>query len=365
MKPLRVGLIGAGNISKAHMRAFVEHPDRVCLAAVCDVSADAAHQRAAEHGVSSSSVYTDAEKMLREATIDAVDICTTHASHADLTILAASQGRHVLVEKPMATTLGQCRAMIEAADRAGTILMVAQMQRYDPSYRGIRRLVAEGTLGAIRACRLDAMQNLRGYVLPGHWLYDGAVAGGGIVISVMIHPIDLMRYLIGDVRRVTAACRTIDSAFINGAEDYAAGVIEFKNGAIGDLFGTYSSTRHPYSESFYIFGERGTVCSLPVPGSYRGPALVSLANDGPLINWNQQYAGFAAATPDREDLPTEDAFTNEILHFERCCRTGAEPLTSGRDNLRSVAVVQGIYESARAGGVPVDIDQLLAAGGGR
>lgn len=135
-KPLRVGLIGAGAVCGLHLPAYREFSDRVALAAVCDLSEDAARNRAHEAGV--ELVYTNPIEMLREAAIDALDICTTHDQHAPLAIAGAESGRHVLVEKPMACSMEECRAMVDAADEAGVTLMVAHYQRLVPTHRAAR-----------------------------------------------------------------------------------------------------------------------------------------------------------------------------------------------------------------------------------
>ncbi len=348
MEPLKIGLIGCGGISGAHMRAYREHPDKIRLVAVCDVVADNARRRAAELG--GVSVYADLNQMLREADMQAVDICTIHDQHAGNAIAALQAGKHVLVEKPMACSLRECRDMIAAADKADRILMVAQMQRYDPSYQALKNIIQSGELGPIRAVRIDAMQNGPEVLTGNAWLLDGRRAGGGIVISVAVHRIDLVRYLVGEITRVTAVTRCLHPVFKNGAEDYAVAILEFANGAIGELFGTYSGFRQPYSEMFMIFGDDGAVHSVPQLGRGGGPAFVaSRRRSEPFKKFDDMFQGFFPVAPEPGSLPTGNPFCNELLHFSDCCRTGREPLSSGRDNLGTMKVIFGIYESARRG----------------
>lgn len=352
-EPFKIGLVGAGGISRAHSRAFQQFPEQVQLAAVCDIREAAAAQRAQEAGA--GAVYTDLDRMLAEADIDAVDICTSHDQHLDTVLAAARAGKHVLVEKPMAVSMDECRRMVDAAADAGVTYMVAQCQRYNPSYRGVRKLVRGGELGAIRAVRFDSNQNLPAFLPTEHWLFDAEKAGGGIVISVSVHRIDLMRYLVGDIVRVTGACRTTSPIFRNGAENYAAAVLEFENGAIGDLFATYTGYRMPWGEQFMIYGDDGAIHAVPALGDYQGPAMkVTKKDDHRIEGWDDQYRGWAPVEPDREGLPSDDEFVNEILHFADCCRSGREPDSSGRDNLKTMAVIFGIYESSRTG-KPVDV----------
>ncbi|NJL73385.1 MAG: Gfo/Idh/MocA family oxidoreductase [Candidatus Competibacteraceae bacterium] len=183
-----------------------------------------------------------------------------------------------------------------------------------------------------------------------HWLLDGKAAGGGIVISVSVHRIDLMRFLVGDVKRVSAVGRTSHAAFKNGAEDFVSAVMEFENGAIGEMFGTYSGYRMPWGEMFMIFGERGTIHAVPELGGYLGEARIASA-DSPhkITGWEDQYAGFEPLVAPDAGLETNDEFVNQLLHFAQCVHTSSEPWSSGRDNLGTMKVVFGIYESLRTG----------------
>lgn len=348
---LKVGLIGAGSIAGAHVAAYRNHPDQVCLAAVCDVQAEAALQRAADAGLTASSrtIYTDAAAMLAQAEIDAVDICTAHHLHEPLALAAIQAGKHVLLEKPPATSLAGGRALVAAAEQAGVTLMVAQMQRFNPRFRAIHTLIEGGELGALRAVRLDAMQNMPDLMPHSSWLFDGAQAGGGVTISVAVHKIDLARYLVGEVKQVSALRRTVREPFRHGAEDYVAALLEFENGAIGELFGTYSGFRAPWGEMLTIFGDDGVV---HVTHDYGGNEQVVYATRRRMPNlddFNDIYTTLTPLPPDRTGLPSDDAFANEILHFAECCRTGAEPLTSGRDNIKTLKVILGIYAAAESG----------------
>lgn len=360
--PLRLGLIGCGGISNAHARAYrTLGSGLVRVVATADTLLDLAERRGQE--LEAEQVTTDYREILANPQVEAVDICLPHHLHAEVAIEAAQAGRHVLIEKPMACSMAECKAMVAAAEKAGTTLMVAQVQRYVPSYRGVRRLLASGELGAIRAVRFDAVQNLHEILPSTHWLFDGRLAGGGIVISVSVHKIDLVRYLVGDILRVAAFCRPGALPYKNGAEDYASAIVEFENGAIGEHFATYSGFRMPYSEMFMLFGDDGAIHALPEAGKSTGPALyVSRQHDGAPLDargWARAYTGFLPVEPVRDGLPSDDPFANEIAHFVECCRTGREPLSSGRDNLRTMAVIFAIYESARRGGEPVRISDVM------
>lgn len=350
--PFQIGLVGAGGISRAHLLAFKAFPDQLKLTAVCDINREAAEKFVEEAG-GGIPIYDSVEDMLSAGGFDAVDLCTVHSEHYPQAKAALEAGYPVLIEKPFATRIEDCEELVELADKKDLCLMIGQCQRFDPSYVAARKAIRTGVLGEIRGVRFDCMQNLEFYVKPGHWLWDGDLAGGGIVISVMVHRLDLMRYLVGDVKRVTAVGRSFHKDMINGAEDFVTAILEFENGAVGEAFGTYVGYRLPYSESFMIFGEKGTVHAVPDKGQWMGPAMIAV--DGEERGKDESaFAGFETIEGDPL-MVHELGFVNEILHFAECCRSGREPDSSGRDNLKTMKVIFGIMESIKTG-KPVEIE---------
>jgi predicted dehydrogenase len=119
-----------------------------------------------------------------------------------------------------------------------------------------------------------------------------------------------------------------------------------------------SAFRSPWSEQLLVFGERGTIHASPAPGNVRSRAFVaSERRSAPVGEWADQFGGFEPVDVAFEELPSESGQVNEILHFASCCATGAEPLSSGRDNLGTMKLIAGIYESARIG-APVELADL-------
>ena len=350
--PLKVGLLGAGVISNSHLRAYLEHPDRVQLTAVCDMAEPRAQEFAKKAGV--EAVYTDFDKMLREADIDAVDNCTFHPQHAPLTIAAAEAGKNVIVEKPMATSVQECRDMIAAADKAGVTLMVAQNLRYSPYAAAVKRFIDEGKLGDILAVRTHLIG--RGGSREGYERYADAKLGGGTLQAVQVHHIDLLRYYVGNVKRLTGVCKSLGPGMLNGAEDMVVAALEFENGALGDLFAGPGET--PERTSYMVFGSNGTIHSTPetLPEhEHFGTIMFALKEEGDLQR--RPTPTFEPIDTSATDLPSTNGFVNEILHFEECVRTGREPISSGRDNIGTIKIIHGIFESSRTG-KPVDLDDL-------
>ena len=366
-EPLKIGLIGSGGIANRHLTAYLNHRDRVQLMAVCDIVEDAARDYARRAGV--EAVYLDADEMLREADIEAVDICTSHNTHAPLAVAAARAGKHVIVEKAMAPTLQGCRDMIDAADGAGVILMIAQHLRYSPEARAAKRLIEDGKLGEIQAVRTHLMGGGNARPREGHWM-DDRNRGGGMLMVTTVHHLDLLRYYAGNVKRVTGVCKSLAPHLQNGAEDLVSATLEFENGAIGDVFGIGNSLA-PEGRGYMLIGSNGTLHStMPKPGQsdasptrHFGDLMFSLK--GAELNPRDARDRQRIINPPFEpldtsdiDLPTPDYFVNEILHFAQCCGTGTEPISSGRDNIETIKIIMGIFESSRRGGQPVDLDDL-------
>ena len=380
--PMKVGLIGTGGISNRHMIPYLERPDRVQLTAVCDIVEPLAQEYAKKAGV--DEIYLDFEEMLQKADIDAVDICTGHSSHAPLAIAAANAGKHVIVEKAMAHTLQGCKDMIEAADNTGVTLMVAQHLRYSPESRAVKRFIDEGNLGEIRAVRTHTIGGGGGDRRPDDWMKDGK-AGGGVMLVQSVHHLDLLRFYVGNVKRVMGLSRSIQPNFLNGADDLVAATLEFENGAVGDVMASWSTPVSPEGMSYMIFGSEGTVHSTPptldqsleAPVRQFGTIMYGVRDrkreeeqtramqSGPLrrpltrerLALMMRRPSFQPLPTGDNDLPSDDYFINEILHWEECCRTGNEPISSGHDNLETMKIIFGIFESSRTGKV-IDLADL-------
>ncbi len=330
-----------------HLPAYLKFPDKVQLTAVCDIRQEAVKSFAKTAKI--SAIYNDFEKMLKEEDIDAVDICTIHDQHKFQTIIAAEAGKHILLEKPMACTLQDCRDMVRATEKAGVNFMIAQVLRYLPSSQGVLSLIQDEELGSIRAVRGDSILK-QSLILPhDHWMFDGNRAGGGVLITLSIHLIDLLRYFLGDVKKVSGICKTMSPLFINGAEDFSSATLEFKSGAIGNIFASLSIGRTPWNIKYLIYGDSGTIYSNPPPlkkAHYQiGSAVISsrkLDKEGK----TSKKGEFIPIKPISNSLVIDDPFINEIIHFVDCCQNDKEPFSSGKDNLNTMKIIFGIYKSS-------------------
>jgi predicted dehydrogenase len=253
----------------------------------------------------------------------------------------------------------ECQELVTLAEARDRTLMIGQMQRFKPAYQAVKENLEDGVLGEIHHARIDAIQNLPGMYPPPHWLYENDKAGGGSIISVLVHKIDLLRYFLGDVQRAIALGKNAHDSF-QDVEDYCTGLLEFENGTMVDLFNTYSAAGVPYDELFWLFGDDGVIHALPEDmddESYIGmpdPQIRLRDDEG-----SRKDFAHIDPSPEEVGLQEEDGFVNELLHFGECVETGQEPLTSGQDNLGTMATIFAIYESMDNNGEPVRINDIL------
>lgn len=361
-RPLRIGICGAGRISAAHLPAFKQFGDRLHLAAVCDVRAEAAKALAASISPDVA-VFTNLDEMLASGAIDAVDICTPHDLHAEQAIAAATAGRHVFVEKPMSCSVADSERMVAAAEAAGTTLMVGQVLRFLPGNAAARELIVGGDLGEIWSARADSWMPVtllkqEPLGLDG-WARDRDRAGGGVLSMLGTHHIDLFRYFFGEVAAVWARTWTDNPWFTNGLEDRAVATLQFRSGAVAHISCGYAN-RTPHLYQYMAFGDAGTLFStLPPESQSMMTALVQ--HHAPSVVWNAEAEregrrDFLPVSPCGGMFETDDPFINELLHFASCVRDGTEPLTSGLDNVATMKVLHACYESAATGGI-VQLDR--------
>ena len=338
---LRLGLVGTGLISKAYCDAVRNNPERLQLTAVCNQT-DSAASIVQEFML--GSYWEDFVEFSNEAPVDAVAICLPHSLHYPAVKAALDAGKHVIVEKPFVTSLADGAELVEMAESSGLTLMVAQCLRFQNEVACLHQYLESEPLGRIVNVRIASLQNLRNYVHPPHWLYDGETAGGGCVISVGVHSIDLIRYLVGEITSVRAICRTTSSDFID-AEDYCNAIMEFANGATGNFFSTFSAPALPYGGMFWIFGEQGVIHTIPPKGVIEDLTPQLGQWTGP--RGSNEFSYIDCST---RHYSSDSGIENELLHFADCIENGTTPLTSGRDNLGTMKVIDAMYRSAKADG---------------
>jgi len=250
---IRFAIIGCGRIARRH----AEHIRNLgMLAAVCDVDP----ARAADFGETfGARVYLDVEEMLRnEASIDVVSVCSPNGLHARHAIAALRAGRHVLCEKPMALSVQDCRAMIFEAERANRRLFIVKQNRFNPPVAAVKNLVEEGRLGRIYSIQLNCFWNRNEAYYSDSWRGTRAL-DGGTLYTQFSHFIDLLYWLVGDVRDVHAFAANYHHRGSIEFEDTGVVALRFYNDTIGTIHFTVNSFARNMEGSLTLIGEKGTV----------------------------------------------------------------------------------------------------------
>jgi predicted dehydrogenase len=196
---LKVAVVGTGAIFRAHhAEPLLQHPE-VELAAVCDFRADRVKQVAEEFGI--PFYYTDYKELLRRDDIDAVDICTPNVYHSEIAIAALNAGKHVFCEKPDAVSVEEALKMADAAKCSGKVLMTMRNNRFTPAAQYLKRYIEEGLMGELYTGRCGWTRR-RGISGKGGWFTTKALSGGGPLIDLGVHFIDLSMWLMGNPKPV-------------------------------------------------------------------------------------------------------------------------------------------------------------------
>lgn len=346
---VKIGIIGAGSISEYHIRAFQKLND-VEVAALCDVNKTRATEMALKYSI--KSVYEKAEDMLADNEINAVTICVWNKLHADLSILALQHGKHVLCEKPMALNAMEAEKMLKAEKESGKLLMLGLVRRFDIKTEAAKGIISDGELGNIYYAKAAY---LRRDGQPGGWFSDKSRSGGGALIDIGIHSLDLLLYLIdaGEVDSVSGKVfqfpdmmngvkgvfkyESSDTGKIHNVEDMVISTITFKNGTILNLEASWAQHIECETQYMEIYGSLG--------GLKVDPDLVLYSNKNGFTT-NKTFN-----LDSDEGDPFQMMFDGEMAHFKDCITRGTECLSPSCEALELMKIIDAIYRSAELGKV--------------
>ncbi len=348
MKPVRIGLVGTGGISNAHMTGYskLAEQGKVELVAACDLNVDRARAWADKYGF--KEVYGSHEEMLRKSDIDAISVCTWNNSHARITVDALRAGKHVLCEKPPAMTVEEALEMQKAEEESGKILMIGFVRRFGDNAQLVLDFAREGFFGDVNFSKIAVTRRCG---CPLGWFANSKLSGGGPLIDNGVHLIDLVRYLTGKPKAVSCFASTynnmgsrtnvksiqryasVDPSDFNDVEDLAVGMVKFDNGMSMSLEFSYSQELEDGHIGVEIYGSKG--------GAIVEPHLTLMTEmNGYLVNITPQI-----------DHPsfTFDKFADEISHFIDCVNGEAECRNRIEDGVELMRIITAMYESARTG----------------
>ncbi len=321
----KVAIVGAGHMAKVHGAAYAKMANAKPVAVV-DIRKEAADELAASIGAQG---FTDFDAMLQAVDPDVIDVCTPTPFHKPYVLKAAEAGKHVITEKPMGRSLDECREMIATTDKAGVKFMVAHVLRFFPEFAAAKAQIDAGAVG-----KPAIVRTTRGGGFPtgsDDW-YANVEMSGGLILDLIIHDFDWLRWCFGEADRVYAkglAHSRLDHI------DYALVTIRFKSGVIAHVEGTWANPSG-FTVKFEVAGDQGL---LDFYNKETAPVTVA-----------QKDGGAKKAGVTIPESPTaQNPYYLELQHFIDCIEGDCAPSITAEDGLRAVEISLAALESLKTG----------------
>ena len=351
MEKVKVGIIGTGGISHAHMTGYKAIPDRVEMTAVCDIDEAKVKAYAAKFGV--PRWYTDYNEMLAKENLDAVSVTTWNAAHKGAAIAALNAGVNVICEKPMAMNAEEAEEMKAAAEKNGKVLQIGFVRRYGEDAAMIRKFIDGGTLGDLYYAKATY---LRRSGCPGGWFGDKSYSGGGPLIDLGVHVMDLVRYLAGCPKPIAAYGVTYNnlgpdrasgaksnlgyesnqakSKYKFDVEDFTSAMIRFDNGMVLTVEASFNLNIKEDRGEIELFGTKGGA-------KIAGTTEFFTDMNGTFVNITPAGGG--------ANFRFTESFNAEIAHFIDCVEHGVPCRAPAEDGVILMKMIDAIYKSAETG----------------
>ena len=314
MKKLNVGIIGAGRIGQVHAKSITYHIPQAKIVAISDIYYEGAEKVAKSLGIPNA--YEDYHEILNNPEIDAVLICSSTDTHADIAVEAAEAGKHIFCEKPVDLTVAKIKKVIAAVEKAGVKLQIGFNRRYDHNFAEIKRLANDGKLGRLQTIKITSRD-------PEPPSIDYVKVSGGIFLDMTVHDFDMARFIGGEVEEVYAnAAVTVDEAIGEAGDvDTALIALKFKNGAVG-VIDNCRKACYGYDQRLEVFGTGGQASA-----ANDTPTNVSYINekgnmtDKPLYFFLERYM---------------QSFTDEMTEFINAVQNDELTKTTVNDGLEAL-----------------------------
>jgi len=327
-------VIGLGRIADHFMRG-VQQGSTSKITALVSGHREKALRIAAQYGIPMSSIYSyeNMDRIRENKTVDAVYVALPNNMHAEYTIRSAKAGKHVLCEKPMATSVSDSEAMITACQTANVKLMIAYRCHYEPTNLRAVKLIRDGAIGKVQVIH----SAFGGNFAAGEWRLTKKYGGGGSLMDVGIYALNATRYLTGEEPiEFSASTSTLDKdGRFTEVDENVVWTTKFPSGVLANCSSTYGANMPGY---FRVYGSRGWI--------EVGPAFIY---DG--LRLQAQYSGEVKGAPEvrlDEANPEKDPihFTREADHFTECILQDRTPKTPGEEGLRDMQYIREIYKAA-------------------
>lgn len=331
MKKVKFALAGCGDMAAKHAEAIAALPD--CeLAAVYDIDQAPLQQLAGKYG---ARAYTDYLLLLEDPDLDVINICTPSGLHASMGVAAAGAGKNVLMEKPMALSLGDADMLIEACEKAGVTLGVVHQNRFKPAILRLSKAMEEGRFGRVMHANATVRWNRnKDYYGKKTWRRLKSM-GGGVLLNQAIHNIDLLQWMMGRV--VSVFGYTASNLGLSEGEDVGIAVLRFADGALGIVEASSAIYPRSLEETISIFGEKGTV-------------IIGGASVGEVKIWQFN-------SPERDGVLGQDVNGSSGESPLVCCigdmaqavRAQGRPKVDGREGRKALEIILAIQQSSDTG----------------
>lgn len=336
---VRIGIIGCGKITeRASLPNIVNYP-KANVAALCDCEIERAREKKKTFGLEGADCVGDWKKLVARKDIDAIFVNTPNYLHEEMAVGAAENKKHVLVEKPITISVKAAENMIKAAKKNGAYLMVEQTQRFDPIHQAAKKFIDSGKLGKINMIRGRIGHAGPEYWSEGkaHWFYDRKKSGGGAMIDVGVHILDLVRWFAGKkIIEVCANITTIEKKV--PVDDNGSVLMRFEDGSIGHFEASW--TTRPYEVLTFTYGQNGKL-------------MTAIGSDKPILAKMAKVGKGEDPNCLLEDIVPEvgpgGGWENAVHYFIDCVEKKERPFVSGEEGKETIKVILAAYESAKEG----------------
>ena len=336
MTNLKFAIVGCGRIAERHAEHILKQS---LLIAVCDPNEERRNLFAEKFGCKT---YSSIDELLQhEKNLDLVSVCSPNGLHAEHSIKVLKAGIHVLCEKPMAINVADCQLMIEEAEKANKHLFIVKQNRFNKPIAALKKVIDEGKLGKIINVQLNCFWNRNDqYYESSDWKGKKAL-DGGTLFTQFSHFVDLLYWMVGDVKQCHAIVKNFMHQHNVEFEDTGVIVLEFKNGAIGSINYTVNSFGKNMEGSITVFGEKGTV---KVGGQYLNvlehQSIENYVMNVPIETKPANDYGYYQGSMSNHDSVYEniiDVLTNN-----------GHVATNGLEGLKTVEIIENIYKLAKS-----------------
>lgn len=339
MNPMnRIAILGAGAIADSHIQAYLKFPRQARIVALVDLYPDKAREKAAKHGLDVP-VFKNADELVQGCDFDAASICLPPFEHAPAAVALLQAGKHVLTEKPMATCLEECDAMLAAAAASGRRLGVVAQNRFKTPVMRLKRVLEAGVIGKVLHAQVDSLwwRGSRYYDL--WWRGTWAKEGGGCTMNHAVHQIDLFQWMMGLPDEVLSV--SLNLAHDNSeVEDFSASILTYADGRAGQI--TASLVHHGEEQQLVFQGERAKVA---VPWQVKA----SRQKDNGFPEDAADVAAEIQACHDALPPLEHEGHDGQIANFLAALE-GREPLlVDGTQGRRTLELITAIYQSSHLG----------------